>query len=107
MALIFSHHHGETFGFKIFICTMKLQNILKTFTFSWMWWIYFNCSVSESICKTLKNCSSKGLLEWLPWHHFDMAMSDGSHHMYNVLYAVAHTLHEMILQQEAMQPLKN
>uniref|UniRef100_A0A8C6A1A4 G-protein coupled receptors family 3 profile domain-containing protein n=1 Tax=Marmota marmota marmota TaxID=9994 RepID=A0A8C6A1A4_MARMA len=93
-ALIFSHHHGEISGLKHFIQTANPAKYPEDTFLALLWWMHFNCSVSESECKTLESCSSKGSLAWLPRHHFDMA-------------AVAHTLHEMLLQQVDGQPVKN
>ncbi|XP_071466487.1 LOW QUALITY PROTEIN: vomeronasal type-2 receptor 116-like [Marmota flaviventris] len=106
-ALIFSHHHGEISGLKHFIQTANHVKYPEDTFLASLWWMHFNCSVSESECKTLESCSSKGSLAWLPWHHFDMAVSDGSYNIYNAVYAVAHTLHEMLLQQVDGQPVKN
>ncbi|KAM5187456.1 LOW QUALITY PROTEIN: vomeronasal type-2 receptor 116-like [Callospermophilus lateralis] len=106
-ALIFSHHHGEISGLKHFIQTANPAKYPEDTFLARLWWMHFNCSVSESECKTLESCSSKGSLAWLPRHHFDMAVSDGSYNIYNAVYAVAHTLHEMLLQQVDGQPMKN
>ncbi|XP_076965722.1 LOW QUALITY PROTEIN: vomeronasal type-2 receptor 116-like [Callospermophilus lateralis] len=106
-ALIFSHHHGEISALKHFIQTANPAKYPEDTFLARLWWMHFNCSVSESECKTLESCSSKGSLAWLPRHHFDMAVSDGSYNIYNAVYAVAHTLHEMLLQQVDGQPMKN
>uniref|UniRef100_A0A8C2VBD1 Vomeronasal type-2 receptor 116-like n=1 Tax=Chinchilla lanigera TaxID=34839 RepID=A0A8C2VBD1_CHILA len=95
--LIFSHHHGEVSGFKNFIQTVNPSKYPEDIFLARLWWTHFNCSVSESTCRSLENCSSHGSLEWLPWH-FDMAMSEGSYNIYNAVHAVAHALHEMLLQ---------
>ncbi|XP_077890931.1 vomeronasal type-2 receptor 116-like isoform X2 [Ictidomys tridecemlineatus] len=106
-ALIFSHHHGEISGLKHFIQTANPAKYPEDTYLARLWWMHFNCSVSESECKTLESCSSTGSLAWLPRHHFDMAVRDGSYNIYNAVYAVAHTLHEMLLQQADGQPAKN
>ncbi|MGE9641792.1 hypothetical protein ACQP3J_32655, partial [Escherichia coli] len=36
-------------------------------------------------------------LEFLPGNIFDMAMSEESYNVYNAVYVVAHSLHEMML----------
>ncbi|KAM6168138.1 vomeronasal type-2 receptor 116-like [Erethizon dorsatum] len=48
-----------------------------------LWWRLFNCSGSESSCKSLENCSSSSSLEGLPGHSFDTAMSDASYDIYD------------------------
>uniref|UniRef100_A0A8C2VFW5 Vomeronasal type-2 receptor 116-like n=1 Tax=Chinchilla lanigera TaxID=34839 RepID=A0A8C2VFW5_CHILA len=106
-ALIFSHHHNEILGFKDFIWRANPSKYPEDFYLARMWWMYFNCSVTNSNCETLKNCSSYGSLEWLTWYQFDMAMSDGSYNIYSVVYAVAHALHEMLLQQVNTEPVRN
>ncbi|KFO24678.1 Vomeronasal type-2 receptor 26 [Fukomys damarensis] len=63
----------------------------------------FHCSFSDSDC-ALENCTPNASLAWLPVNHFDMAMSDESHNVYNAVFAVAHALHEMLIQQDQMQP---
>ena len=68
------------------------------------WAISFDCKVSASDCKTLENCPTNASLGRLPWHHLDMAMTEGSYNVYNAVNAVAWTLHEMHLQQVEMQP---
>lgn len=45
--------------------------------------------------KCLPNIS----LEFLPENIFDMTMSDRSYNVDNAVYAVAHNLHEMILNE--------
>lgn len=58
-------------------------------------------------CKSLENCSSRGNLGLLPWYHFDIAVSTGSYHVYNAVYAVAHTMHKMLIQEIDIQGVKN
>ncbi|OBS71233.1 hypothetical protein A6R68_00226, partial [Neotoma lepida] len=97
--LIFSHQISEMSGFKQFMQTVHPSNYSNEISFSRLWWIYFNCSLSSSNCKRLKNCSTTNLFEWLFKHEFGMSMSDSSYNLYNAVYAVAHSLHEMLLQQ--------
>nr|XP_042122635.1 vomeronasal type-2 receptor 116-like [Peromyscus maniculatus bairdii] len=46
-------------------------------------------------------------LELLPRHIFDMVMNEDSYNTYKAVYTVAHSLHEMSLQQVQMQPFGN
>uniref|UniRef100_A0A5F9CFA1 G-protein coupled receptors family 3 profile domain-containing protein n=1 Tax=Oryctolagus cuniculus TaxID=9986 RepID=A0A5F9CFA1_RABIT len=61
----------------------------------------------QADCETLQGCPANASLEDLPVHVFDMSMSEGSYHIYNAVYAVAHTLHEMLLQRVEVQPVWN
>ena len=42
-------------------------------------------------------------LEWTALHKYDMALSEEGYNLYNAVYAVAHTYHELILQQVEAQ----
>ncbi|XP_062041624.1 vomeronasal type-2 receptor 116-like, partial [Lepus europaeus] len=102
--LIFSHHRREISGFKNFLRTANPSKYPEDSYLSKFWSLAFNCSVTGPSCKTLQNCPLNASLESLPPHHFDMAMSDGSYNIYNAVYAVAHSVHEMLLQEVEMQP---
>ncbi|XP_057628006.1 vomeronasal type-2 receptor 116-like [Chionomys nivalis] len=104
--LIFSQHHGEISTFKDFVKTVTPSKYPEDIFLARLWEKYFNCALSDASCK-VENCSSRGSLEWLPWHHFDTAMSISSYHVYNAVYILAHTLHKMLVQQVDMQAIKN
>uniref|UniRef100_A0A8C2MIT5 Vomeronasal 2, receptor 76 n=1 Tax=Cricetulus griseus TaxID=10029 RepID=A0A8C2MIT5_CRIGR len=97
--LSFSHHYSEIAGFKKFMQTVHPSNYTNSISLAKLWWIYFNCSLSSTNCKKLKKCSGKMLLEWLSRYQFEMSMSDTSYKLYNAVYAVAHSLHELLLHQ--------
>nr|XP_051695981.1 vomeronasal type-2 receptor 116-like [Oryctolagus cuniculus] len=105
--LIFSHHHSEISGFKNFLQTVNPSKYPEDFFLSTFWSLHFHCSVTGASCKTLQNCPLNASLESLPFHHFDMSMSDGSYNIYNAVYAVAHSVHEMLLQELEMQPVSS
>ncbi|GAB1303360.1 Vomeronasal 2, receptor 15 [Apodemus speciosus] len=42
-------------------------------------------------------------LEWTGLHKYDMALSEEGYNLYNAVYAVAHTYHELLLQQVESQ----
>jgi vomeronasal 2 receptor len=42
-------------------------------------------------------------LEWTALHNFDMVLSEEGYNLYNAVYAVAHTYHELILLQVESQ----
>ncbi|XP_028716948.1 vomeronasal type-2 receptor 116-like [Peromyscus leucopus] len=97
--LMFSHQISEMSGFKQFMQTVHPSNYSNEISFVRLWWIYFNCSLSSSNCKKLNNCSTTTLLKWIFSHKFGISMSDSSYNLYNAVYAVAHSLHKMLLQQ--------
>ncbi|XP_036062457.1 vomeronasal type-2 receptor 116-like [Onychomys torridus] len=97
--LVFAHQISEISDFKQFMRTVYPSNYSNEISFVRLWWIYFNCSLSSSNCKKLKNCSTKTLLKWIFRQKIGMSMSDSSYNLYNAVYAVAHSLHEMLLQQ--------
>nr|XP_048291306.1 vomeronasal type-2 receptor 116-like [Myodes glareolus] len=96
--LIFSHQHSEMSGFKQFLQTMRPLNYSDEVSLVKLWWSYFKCSLPSSNCDKLKNCPTRTLLKWLFRTPFGMSMSDVAYNLYNAVYAVAHTLHEMHLQ---------
>ncbi|XP_028717339.1 vomeronasal type-2 receptor 116-like [Peromyscus leucopus] len=97
--LIFSNQNSEMSDFKQFMQTVHPSNYSNEISFAKLWWIYFKCSLSSSNCKKLKDCSATTLLKWLFRHQFGMSMSDSSYNLYNAVYAVAQSLHEMLLGQ--------
>ncbi|XP_059108632.1 vomeronasal type-2 receptor 116-like isoform X2 [Peromyscus eremicus] len=102
--LAFAHHHAEISGFKNFVQTLNPSKYTDI-TLAGLEWMYFSCEASTSNCKTLENCSSNVSLEWLMLQIFDMAFSDDGYDVYNAVYAMAHSLHEMLLQQAENQPI--
>ncbi|XP_051005270.1 vomeronasal type-2 receptor 116-like [Acomys russatus] len=98
-SLFFSHQQSEISNFKQFIQTVHPLNYSNEISLSKLWWVYFNCSLSSANCTKLKNCSTNTILKWLSRQNFGMSMSDTSYTLYNAVYAVAHSLHEMILQK--------
>uniref|UniRef100_A0A3B2W7D5 Vomeronasal 2, receptor 69 n=1 Tax=Mus musculus TaxID=10090 RepID=A0A3B2W7D5_MOUSE len=96
---IFSHQQPEIPGFEKFIQTVYPSNYSSEFSFAKLWWTYFRCSLPPSNCKKLKNCPTKTIFTWLFRTPFGMAMSDTCYNSYNAIYAVAHSLHEMLMQE--------
>ncbi|XP_069859331.1 vomeronasal type-2 receptor 116-like [Dipodomys merriami] len=97
--LIFSHHHPDISGFKNYVREVNPSKHQEDFYLARLWVLSFNCSYSESDCVTWENCPQDASLEWLPGHIFEMAMSEESYNIYNAVYAVAHTIHKMLLHQ--------
>ncbi|XP_052024919.1 vomeronasal type-2 receptor 116-like isoform X2 [Apodemus sylvaticus] len=104
--LTFLHNHGEISGFKYFVQTW--YHLRSTDLYLAMpEWKYFNYEASASNCEKLKNYSSNASLEWLKEDSFDMSFSDVSHNIYNAVYAMAHALHQVNLQQVDNQAITN
>ncbi|KAM7323970.1 hypothetical protein ACRRTK_016275 [Alexandromys fortis] len=95
--LAFAHHHAEISGFKNLIQRVNPLKYSDEYL-AGLEWMNFNCGVSASMCKTLRNCSSNSSLEWLIAQTFDMAFSDDLYDIYNAVYTMAHVYHEMLLQ---------
>ncbi|XP_052616395.1 vomeronasal type-2 receptor 116-like [Peromyscus californicus insignis] len=96
--LAFAHHHAEISGFKNFVQTLNSAKYTDLFL-AQLGWMYFSCKAFTSNCNTLENCSLNFSLEWLMLQSFDMTFSDDAYDIYNAVYAMAHALHEMLLQQ--------
>ncbi|XP_055473848.1 LOW QUALITY PROTEIN: vomeronasal type-2 receptor 116-like [Psammomys obesus] len=98
--ITFAHHHVDIPKFKNFIRTMNTSKYPVDISQMREKWNYFNCSVSNIYSySTMNHCSFNTSLEWLSEHKFDMALSEEGYNLYNAVYAVAHTYHEIILQQ--------
>ncbi|XP_052616408.1 vomeronasal type-2 receptor 116-like [Peromyscus californicus insignis] len=106
-SLIFSHHHEQIIAFKNFIQTVNPYKYPEDNYLPKLWFLFFKCSFSELDCHLLENCQPNASLEFLPRHIFDMAMNEDSYNTYKAVYTVAHSLHEMSLQQVQMQPFEN
>ncbi|XP_040597522.1 vomeronasal type-2 receptor 116-like [Mesocricetus auratus] len=106
-SLIFSLQHEEIVEFPNFIKTVNPFNYPEDNYLPKLWFLFFECSFSELNCQLLERCQPNASLEFLPRHIFDMSMSEESYNTYKAVYIVAHSLHEMSLQQVQMQPFKN
>ncbi|XP_028622531.1 vomeronasal type-2 receptor 116-like isoform X2 [Grammomys surdaster] len=102
-----SQYHGDVSNLNNFFHRMNLSKDTHYFSSDRLGWMYSNCTILKSNCKTANHCTSSNLWEWLPWHSFDMAMNDECYNIYNAVYAVAHAFHEMFLQKINFQQQKN
>ncbi|XP_052021293.1 vomeronasal type-2 receptor 116-like isoform X2 [Apodemus sylvaticus] len=100
--ITFAHHRGELAKFRNFMQTMNYNKYLVNISESMLGWKYFNCSVSKNINK-MDNFAFNNTLEWPALHKYDMALSEEGYNLYNAVYAVAHTYHELLLQQVESQ----
>ncbi|XP_034375440.1 vomeronasal type-2 receptor 116-like [Arvicanthis niloticus] len=96
--LIFSHQQSEMSGFKQFMQTVHPSNYSNDISFAKLWWTYFKCSLPPPNCITLKNCPTQTLLKWFLVPPLGISMSESCFSLYNAVHAVAHSLHEMLLQ---------
>uniref|UniRef100_A0A8C6IFK6 Vomeronasal 2, receptor 93 n=1 Tax=Mus spicilegus TaxID=10103 RepID=A0A8C6IFK6_MUSSI len=106
-SLIFKHHYRENSDFTKFIQTVNPKNYPEDIYLPKLWYFFFKCSFSDINCHVLDNCQTNASLDVLPSHIFDVAMSEESTSIYNGVYALAHSLHEMRLQQLQIQPFEN
>jgi hypothetical protein len=105
--LVFAHHHGDISGFTKYIQTVNLSKYMEDFYLAMLWAVLFNCSLSESDCVPMENCSYNASLEWLPGHLLDMNLSEESYNIYNAVYAMSLSLHEMFLHQIEVESIGN
>ncbi|XP_076783563.1 vomeronasal type-2 receptor 116-like [Arvicanthis niloticus] len=101
--LIFSHHREEIPNFTDFMQKYNPSKYPEDTYLHVLWHSFFNCSFIKKDCKIVHNCLPNASLGFLPGNIFDMAMSEESYNVYNAVYAVAHSLHEMILDQAQSQ----
>uniref|UniRef100_A0A8C8W1G4 G-protein coupled receptors family 3 profile domain-containing protein n=1 Tax=Peromyscus maniculatus bairdii TaxID=230844 RepID=A0A8C8W1G4_PERMB len=92
-------HSSELPGFKKFIETADPSKYSNKYSLAKMWWIYFNCSLTSFNSMNLKNCSIEKRMKWLFQHRFETSVSGTGYVVYNTVHAVAHALHEMLLQE--------
>lgn len=105
--LIFKHNYRENFEFTKFIQTFNLNRYPEEIYLLKLWNLFFKCSFSDINFHLLDNCQINTFLDVLPGHIFDVAMSEESISIYNGVYAVVHSLHDMRLHQVQMQLYEN
>ncbi|XP_059104945.1 vomeronasal type-2 receptor 116-like [Peromyscus eremicus] len=103
-SLTFAQHHAEIYDFKKFIQTYKPSKYPEDYILALLWNRYFNCSFSGPNCKILGSCQPNASLEMLPGNALEMDMTEESYNVYNSVYALAHSLHEMTLKQVEIHP---
>ncbi|XP_040589755.1 vomeronasal type-2 receptor 116-like [Mesocricetus auratus] len=103
-SIIFSLQQEKMVEFPNFIKTVNPFKYPEDNYLPKLWFLFFKCPFSELDCQLLETCQQNASLEFLPRHVFDMAMSEESYNVYKAVYTVAHSVHEMSLQQVQMQP---
>ncbi|GAB1298382.1 Vomeronasal 2, receptor 84 [Apodemus speciosus] len=100
----FAHHTGEIPKFRNFMQTMNTDKYPVNIFESILRWNYFNCSVSKNSNK-MEDFNFNNTLEWTELHKYDMTLSEEGYNLYNAVYAVAYTYHELIFQQVESQKI--
>ena len=103
-SVTFAHRHREIAEFRNFMQTINTSKYPVDISQSMLGWNHFNCSISKNNSK-MDSFTFNNPLEWLAQHTFDMVLSEEGYNLYNAVYAVAHTYHELILQQVESQKL--
>nr|XP_034348769.1 vomeronasal type-2 receptor 116-like isoform X2 [Arvicanthis niloticus] len=106
-SIIFTHHYRESIDLTKFIQTVNPYKYPEDIYLPKFWHLFFTCSFSDIDCQLLANCKSNASLDMLPSFILDMAISEESTNIYNAVYAVAHSLHQMNLQNVQIQPHEN
>ncbi|XP_028711857.2 vomeronasal type-2 receptor 116-like [Peromyscus leucopus] len=106
-SLIFAHHRAEISDFRKFVQTYNPSKYPEDGYLAVLWNTYFNCPFSGPDCKILSSCLPNVSLEMLPKNVWEIDMTEESYNVYNSVYAVAHSLHEMTLKQVQVQPHGN
>ncbi|XP_063138982.1 vomeronasal 2 receptor 2 isoform X2 [Rattus norvegicus] len=102
--VIFAHHHNDIATFRNFMQIINTSKYPVDISQSMGQWNHFNCSISKNK-KKMDFFMLKNPMEWLTQHTFDMVLSEEGYNLYNAVYAVAHTYHELIFQQVESQEM--
>ncbi|XP_032772215.1 vomeronasal type-2 receptor 116-like isoform X3 [Rattus rattus] len=100
----FAHRHSGIAVFRNFMQTINTSKYPVDISQSMLQWNHFNCSISKNNSK-MDYFTINNPLEWLALHTFDMVLSEEGYNLYNAVYAVAHTYHQLILQQVESQKI--
>ncbi|NP_001372118.1 vomeronasal 2, receptor 16 precursor [Mus musculus] len=103
--ITFAHHNGRIAKFNNFLQTMNTSKYPIDVTQTMQDWNYFNCSIFKNSVRKTGQFIFNNTLEWTTQHKIDMVLSEEGHNLYNAVYAVAHTYHELILQQVESQKM--
>nr|XP_038948262.1 vomeronasal 2 receptor 68 isoform X5 [Rattus norvegicus] len=101
----FAYHNGRIPKFRNFMQTMNTSKYPVDISQTILEWNYFNCSIFKNSDSEMNHFTSKNTEEWLAQHKFDMVLSEEGYNLYNAVYAVAHTYHELILQEVESQKI--
>uniref|UniRef100_A0A8C6A3M1 Vomeronasal type-2 receptor 116-like n=1 Tax=Marmota marmota marmota TaxID=9994 RepID=A0A8C6A3M1_MARMA len=103
----FSPHKGEIPGFRHFLQTVTPSRYPEDFYFTKLWLHLFHCSPAGSLCGQIYNCPPNASFEFVSGVIDMMTLTDSSYFIYNAVYAVAHVLHNMLVQKTEMGSLED
>ncbi|NP_001098036.1 vomeronasal 2, receptor 104 precursor [Mus musculus] len=106
-SFIFRHNYRDNIEFTKFIQRVNPYKYPEDIYLPKLWNFFFKCSFSDINCHVLDNCKTNASLDLLPSFIFDVVMSEESTNIYNGVYALAHSLHQMRLQLLQMQAFEN
>uniref|UniRef100_A0A8D2DZH8 G-protein coupled receptors family 3 profile domain-containing protein n=1 Tax=Sciurus vulgaris TaxID=55149 RepID=A0A8D2DZH8_SCIVU len=98
----FSPHKGVIPGFQHFLKTVDPSHYPEDFYFPKLWYHLFGCSPAGSLCGKIFNCPENTSFETVSGVIDMLTMSDSSYFIYNAVYALAHVLHNMLIQKSEM-----
>ncbi|KFO24429.1 Vomeronasal type-2 receptor 26 [Fukomys damarensis] len=97
-----SPHNAEVPGLRQFLATSNPSRYPEDFYFSKLWLSFLECSPPGSFCGKIGVCSPNTSLQFLPGNIDLMTVSDSSYFIYNAVHAVAHALHQRLLEETEM-----
>ncbi|XP_032772244.1 vomeronasal type-2 receptor 116-like isoform X3 [Rattus rattus] len=101
----FAYHNGRIPKFRNFMQTMNTSKYPVDISQTILEWNYFNCLIFKNSDSEMNHFTSKNTEEWLAQHKSDMVLSEEGYNLYNAVYAVAHTYHELIFQEVESQKM--
>ena len=103
--LTFAHHNGRIAKLSNFMNTINTSKYPVDISQTILMWNYFNCSIFKNSDNKMDPFTFNNTVEWLAEQKFDMALSEEGYNLYNAVYAVAHTYHELIVKQIESQTM--
>lgn len=105
--LSFSLQKRKIPGFQHFLKTVNPSQYPENFYLCIIWFKIFIHSLAGSLRGKVNDCLPNSSLEFMPMNIDVMTMSDSNYFIYNAVYAVVQTLHEMLLVTTEMGPPGN
>ncbi|XP_029140243.1 vomeronasal type-2 receptor 26-like [Protobothrops mucrosquamatus] len=101
-ALSFSAHSNEIPGFQHFVLARDHFSSKEDGFIKDVWVHAFDCSFPSPLVNNKDSdiCTLREKLENVPGAFFEMSMTGHSYNIYNAVYAVAHAVHDMQIEQK-------